>query len=231
MSDRRALVVGVGHYEDWDPLPGCLKDASEMERVLESHGDGSPNFEVTVRISDSSRSLSAEDLLIEFDLLLENSDGCDLVFYFSGHGNVTKYGLQLALAHAQGTFDSGVAFDVLMHRANQERFESLTVVLDCCFSGSASSVGLSDHLSLSIMRPNVTILASSQAHRESYADQFSSHYTDSIVAGLDGSAVDALDQVTPFELHRYAMNAMRQVGNSPPVLKSHNSDLLILRQI
>ncbi|WP_193611825.1 caspase family protein [Nocardioides lijunqiniae] len=230
MSDRRALVVGVGHYDSWDPLPACLADADEMERVLETHADTSPNFDVTVLRSDAGRALSAEDLMFEFDLLLEKSAGFDLVFYFSGHGSVTKYGLQLALAHAEGDFDSGVNFDVLMHRASQETYESLTVILDCCFSGSASNIGLSDHLGLSIMRPNTTILASSQAGRPSHATQSFSHYTRALVEGFDGLAVDALGQVTPFELHRRAMIEMRNLGNSPPVLKSHNSDLLVLRQ-
>lgn len=231
MSDRRALVVGVAVYDSWEELPGCIADADEMERVLETNGDSTRNFDVTNVNSTSSRSLTVEDLLREYDLLLENAKGCDLTFYFSGHGNVTKYGLQLALAHASGKFDAGIPFDVLMHRANQESFSSLTIILDCCYSGSASNVGLSEQLSVSIMRPNVTILASSQASRTSKATFARSDYTAALVAGFDGAAVDAMGQVTPFELHRYALDAMVSMGNSPPVLKSHISDSLVLRSM
>lgn len=231
MSDRRALVVGVSVYDSWTELPGCLSDADQMERVLEAHGDGRQNFDVTKVTSTSSRTLTVDDVMREFDLLVERSNGCDLVFYFSGHGAVTKYGLQLALAHASGNFDAGVSFDVLMHRANQETFDSLTIILDCCFSGSASNMGLSDHLSLSVMRPNVTILASSQARRVSHATVNESDYTAALIAGFDGAAVDAMGQVTPFELHRHAAAVMRAIGNSPPVLKSHISDLLALREM
>ena len=42
---RKALVVGIDDYPGC-PLNGCVNDAKEIKNLLETNGDGSPNFEV-----------------------------------------------------------------------------------------------------------------------------------------------------------------------------------------
>lgn len=42
---RKALVVGIDDYPSC-PLNGCVNDAEEIKNLLETNGDGSPNFEV-----------------------------------------------------------------------------------------------------------------------------------------------------------------------------------------
>ena len=42
---RKALVVGIDDYPGC-PLNGCVNDAEEIKNLLETNGDGSPNFEV-----------------------------------------------------------------------------------------------------------------------------------------------------------------------------------------
>ena len=42
---RRALVIGIDNYPT-SPLKGCVNDANSIANVLETHGDGSPNFAV-----------------------------------------------------------------------------------------------------------------------------------------------------------------------------------------
>ena len=43
---RKALVVGINHYEHIPVLFGCVDDAHGVKAVLERHGDGSVNFDV-----------------------------------------------------------------------------------------------------------------------------------------------------------------------------------------
>ena len=42
---KKALVVGIDNYSQC-PLYGCCNDADEMEKILSTNGDGSPNFSV-----------------------------------------------------------------------------------------------------------------------------------------------------------------------------------------
>lgn len=230
MSQKRALVVGVGYYAIWPELPGCINDAVQMEDVLQLNKDGTDNFAVVTITGTADSPLTRRDLMDEFDLLLEGSDDCDLVFYFTGHGSVTKFGLQLAVSDAESRNAAGVSFEDLMHRALQENFRSLTCILDCCFAGSASDIGLDTQLNISLMRPNVTVLASSQRLEPSVATPTISAYTEAILNGFKGAAIDASSRVTPFELHRYSADEMVKLGNSHPVLKSLSATTTCLRQ-
>lgn len=42
---RKALIVGIDNYTQC-PLHGCCNDADAVAQVLETNGDGSPNFSV-----------------------------------------------------------------------------------------------------------------------------------------------------------------------------------------
>ncbi len=41
---RKALIVGIDHYEHIDPLMGCVNDAYAVKAMLDRHADGSVNF-------------------------------------------------------------------------------------------------------------------------------------------------------------------------------------------
>ncbi|HBR0915116.1 TPA: caspase family protein [Klebsiella pneumoniae] len=43
---RKALVIGIDHYDKIPPLFGCVNDAYSVKSVLERHSDGSVNFAV-----------------------------------------------------------------------------------------------------------------------------------------------------------------------------------------
>ena len=43
---RKALVVGINHYENVSPLFGCVNDSFAVKAMLERHADGSINFGV-----------------------------------------------------------------------------------------------------------------------------------------------------------------------------------------
>ena len=44
MSDRKALVVGIDHYDHIGGLTGCVNDANSVDMLLDRHADGSVNF-------------------------------------------------------------------------------------------------------------------------------------------------------------------------------------------
>src|SRR5262245_31662972 len=43
---RKALVVGINHYQHSSSLFGCVDDAHAVKAILATHADGSPNFDV-----------------------------------------------------------------------------------------------------------------------------------------------------------------------------------------
>ena len=52
---KKALVVGINNYLS-SPLRCCINDASGVATVLETHGDGSPNFDVRLEIDVKTKS-------------------------------------------------------------------------------------------------------------------------------------------------------------------------------
>jgi hypothetical protein len=50
---KKALIVGINDYPN-SPLGGCVNDANAIRTLLESHGDGSPNFNVKMMTSPLS---------------------------------------------------------------------------------------------------------------------------------------------------------------------------------
>ena len=165
-----ALLIGVTDYlgSELIPLPSAKADVEELELALELNGDGSENFDVTSKVVGVADAWGAHDLLEEIDRLIDDSK--HFLFYFSGHGLLNKFGLQLATPDKEQSKDSGVYFDALLHRFNQSRADEVTIILDCCYSGAAgdSSMGPEDpveraaeSLKLTHLREGVTILASS----------------------------------------------------------------------
>lgn len=218
----------MGYYAELEELPAAVNDSEHIERVLETHFDTSKNFEVKQRASLEEDPITASTFLAEFDVFLANSsDDTDLLFYFSGHGLANQWGMQLLMADQSGGSGLGVPFETLMYRATQARFGSLTCILDCCYAGTAWKLGLPDPLDFSLLRKNVTILASSSG--DSFYDQELSDYTRVVVEGFDGLARDPSGHVTAFELHRLAAGRLRGGRNGFPVLKSNCSDTTDLR--
>lgn len=217
----------MDYYEHLDELPATVLDAEQMERVLETHFDDSANFEVTLSISEKANPITTEKFLTEFSSFMSAaSRDDDLVFYFSGHGEAGEWGMHLYTSEHTGGQGVGIPFEMLMYRAGREDFNSLTCILDCCFSGSASTT-FSAAMDLSLVRRNVTILASSTG--KSYFDDDFSDYTREVIKGFDGSATDPCGHVTPFELHRWTTTRLRNSRNGSPVLKSNSSEAIDLR--
>ena len=78
---RKALVVGIDDYPGC-PLNGCVNDAEEIKNLLETNGDGSPNFEVKFAPNIQTK----DELLDLLNALFCEGDSDISLFYFSGHG-------------------------------------------------------------------------------------------------------------------------------------------------
>ncbi len=84
MNHRRALIVGINHYEN-GPLDGCINDANNMYEVLNRNEDNSINFDCKLMISseDETKKITITKLKEQIHNLL-NHEAEIAVFYFSG---------------------------------------------------------------------------------------------------------------------------------------------------
>lgn len=136
---KKALIIGINDYPN-SPLGGCVNDANTLATVLESNGDGSPNFGVR-KITCPSTNITRSVLREAIEQLF--SGDCDMaLLYFSGHGFIKSTGGYLVTTDAK-KYDEGVAMDEILTLANQSKARNKVIILDCCHSGAMASPSLS----------------------------------------------------------------------------------------
>ncbi len=227
----------MGFYEEDDSLPGCVADAAAVANLLRRDASNEVNFvDVIDLISTDARPVTAELLLGEFASLFDETDPDDSVlFYYSGHAKRTVFGLYLVTSEKAGAYDVGVPFDCMMHLVNEARHGSVTLILDCCFAGAAGDLPKLDGqvVSRSLLREDVTILASSRASQLSFVEETGemSDYTRLLVRGLEGEASSDAVSVTALDLHRFVVANWAGELHQVPVLKANGSGGHPLRRL
>ena len=78
---RKALVVGINNYPS-SPLLCCINDASAFGSIIETNGDGSPNFDVRI-VTDVSTKSDLKGLII--DLFSGDFHNLQQLAFFSIH--------------------------------------------------------------------------------------------------------------------------------------------------
>lgn len=199
---KRALLVGVDHYENYSNLGGCANDVAALHPLLARHEDDSPNLDCRViEARDDASSLTRDDLLELVDELL--APGCDFaLLYFAGHG--APLGGDVALATSDGADRTpGVAFSEVLERIGRSSISEVIVILDCCFSGGATTLGALGN-QLANLRSGLSVLTASRNDQVSMETaegrgQFSTY----LEGALDGGAADVLGHVNVSGLYAY----------------------------
>jgi len=199
---KRALLVGIDYYENFSPLYGCANDAAAVHPLLAKNEDGSPNLECRLASSqDAATRLSRDQLLEMVDELLAGGANFAL-FYFAGHGAQTNGGVALATSDGTPT-TPGVMFSEILARINTSSVTEITVILDCCFSGGATTIEALNN-GLANLRDGLSVLTASRNDQVSMetADargQFSTYLEGALQAG----AADVLGHVNVAGLYAY----------------------------
>ena len=145
-----ALLVGVDRYAAVTPLRGCVSDVQAMRGFLLDHL-GVPGDHVRVLADEQATRAGILRAFREF--LIENpavEHGDQILFHFSGHGSQMRDptgqepdGLNETLV-AQDSRTPGI-FDIpdktlaaLLEQLAAEKGDNITVILDCCHSGSGT---------------------------------------------------------------------------------------------
>jgi Caspase domain len=84
---KRALVVGIDAYPK-HPLTGCANDAIAMGTVLETLGNGDPNFSV-IMLTSQDQKVGSEEMHLAVAKLF-SGDAETVLLYFAGHGIINR---------------------------------------------------------------------------------------------------------------------------------------------
>jgi hypothetical protein len=234
---RRALLVGIDHYGGGPKdLKGCVADATAMTDILGRHSDGSRNWETKLVVgSPTSAPVSRDRLRGLIGELFANARGIDLLFFFAGHGAQTGWGAELVTRDASAN-SMGVSMNDLLTLANSSPASSVTLILDCCFSGDlgnapglqSDAVAESFRLGRALLSENVTIMAASRATEPSQEELGHGAFTRMLLDGLEGGASDHRGNITALSLYGH-VSATFGSWRQRPLLKANLSEPVVLR--
>lgn len=233
---KRALLVGIDHYPDGDSLQGCVADAAALSELLARHADGSPNWRIDLVTSEDGDDAVTRDSLREvLTQLFANARDADLLFFFAGHGGQTPWGADLVTQDAT-EYSLGVSMSDLVTLANDSPARSVTILLDCCFSGDtgntpglqAAGVAGSFRLNKAVVRENVTVMAASRGTEVSREMDGHGAFTRMLLDGLEGGATDHRGNITALSLYGYVSAAFDD-WEQRPVLKTYLTEPVVLR--
>lgn len=216
---KKALVIGIDDYPD-APLSGCVNDALAVAELLKTNGDGSPNFDVSVKLNLKSKA----HLLELLDTLFSGNTEASLL-YFSGHGS--KYG-HLVTPDYNGR-DLGVSMDEVLKYANKSKSNNKIIILDCCFSGKFGEFSVSNG-SESVLGEGVTIMTSSSRDEVSVESNGHGLFTSLFLQSLSGSAADITGRITPAGIYAFIDQSLG-AWQQRPVFKTNISYFISIREI
>lgn len=221
---RKALVVGINDYPN-SPLRGCVNDALSIKNILETHGDGSPNFDVKLITSpdvvDRAKLRSAIDELF--------SGGCDIsLLYFSGHGFINSMGGYLVTTDAK-KYDEGVLMDEILNYANNSKAKDKIILLDCCHAGAFGTPVIAGN-NVAQLSEGLSVLSASRDSESALEINGNGVFTSLVVDALQGGAADLRGHITPSSIYAYVDQALG-AWNQRPIFKTNVTRFTSLRAI
>lgn len=229
--NRKALVVGINSYSNFNALHHAESDAAAIARRLNYHGDESEeaNFDVHTLINKHAPVTRAA-LRAAIRNLFASSAGLDLAFYFAGHGFVSEMGGYLVTA--DGTRDDfGITMDELITAARGSQARSVLLMLDCCHAGAAGDFPAGQGSSTrALLDENMTIMAASLPMQQAVESAEGGLFTAALRDALDGAAADILGDISVASV--YAVVERRfSLWQQQPVAKSYVTRPIILRKV
>jgi hypothetical protein len=225
---RKALIVGIDHYDHIGGLSGCVNDAHAVKGILERHADNTVNF-TTPRLMTSSsaaNTVSRKDLKDAIKELF--SDDSDIaLFYFAGHGYIEDTGGYLCATDTHDG-DDGLSLAEVMTLANRSPAKNKVIILDSCHGGIAAT---NPNTTFAEINDGITILTASTATQ--YAIETpgggSGVFTTLFVDALRGAAANLLGDVTPGSVYAHVDQSLGPWGGQRPVFKTNVKSFVSLR--
>ncbi len=225
---RKALIVGIDHYDHIGSLRGAVNDAHSVKAVLERHGDGRLNFAQPKLMTGTGpgATVARAELRAAVKELFEG-DAEIALFYFAGHGHIDSTGGFLCPSDCTDG-DDGLALSDVMSFAGNSSAKNKVIILDSCHSGVAGTSAVSTQVAE--IKEGVTILTASTA--EQYALETgtgSGVFTSLLVDALNGAAANLVGDVTPGSVYAHVDQSLGPWAQRP-VFKTNIKTFVSLRE-
>lgn len=223
---RKALVIGLDNY-GFARLNGCVNDANEIAKLLARNEDDSKNFDVKKLVDSERFDLKRATIRREIDKLF-SGDAEIALFYFSGHGTVTKTGGYIITPDYEPG-DEGISMDFILDLANKSKVKNKFIILDCCNSGAMGNPS-NTNCNLSQMSDGVIILTSSRDNENSIETNGQGLFTTLLIDALNGESSDILGNITMASIYSYIDSSLGP-WNQRPVFKTNISTFTSVRKV
>ena len=226
---KRALLIGIDRYNNFQSLTGCVADATAMHGLLNWHEDGSQNFACRLLTSDDPQQITRAVLRSEWRNLFGQFSG-EVLLYYSGHGAPSDTGGYLVTQDGTST-EPGLPMNELLQLAMQSNAREILIILDCCFAGDIGTVPnsyLPGGSAMTHLRQGMTILAAAGAHE--LAKELGGHgvFTNLVLGALAGGAADVRGRVSAAGIYSYVEEALGP-WDQRPLYKSFATSLSPIR--
>ncbi len=235
MMSKAALVVGIDFYEGGDNLRGCVNDANSITKLLSYHENGEQNFEVKEFCAPShEKPIKSNELLKEIEELFNNKHNDMALFYFSGHGGMTRDNRGYIVTSDTQNLETCILMADLIEIINSSPVKNKIVIMDTCHSGDMGNHP--DYIEQgSCIGEGVTILTASskeQPSMERGESLLNSHgvFTQLLIDALEGGAASILGQVTPGSIYAHIDKALGSFGQRP-IFKTNTNRFIEIRKV
>ncbi len=226
---RKALIVGIDHYDKISSLSGCVNDAHAVKAALERHADGTANF-VTPRLltgtGPSDRVEKSELKAAVRELFAGDSEIA--LFYFAGHGYIEDTGGFLCATETE-TGDDGLSLAEVMTLAGNSPAKNKIIILDSCHSGITGDRPAGQ--GVAEVKEGTTILTASTAQQ--YAMEVpgggAGVFTSLFVDALGGAAANLVGDVTPGSVYAHIDQSLGPWAQRP-MFKTNVKSFVSLRK-
>ncbi len=222
---RRALIVGIDDYPR-APLSGCTNDAKAIRAVLETHGTGSPNFQVKL-VTSPPDEVTRSKLREVIEKLFVTD--CDIaLLYFSGHGFVRSADGYIVTKDSE-RYDEGIAMTEILAMANNSPVKNKVIILDCCYSGKMGTPNIQGG-GVAQLSEGLTVLTASRDSEVAMEQGGSGVFTQLVVDALKGGAADLRGHITPGSIYAYVDQALG-AWDQRPIFKTNITRFTSLREV
>jgi len=224
---RKALVVGIDHYETINPLFGCVNDAYAVKAVLERHSDGTKNFDVSIETATGPKALIERKVLKNKVEKLFKDKSDIALFYFSGHGYVESTGGYLITSECKDG-DDGFSMNDLLEIANSSPARNKIIILDCCHAGMIGKTSQKEDKS--ILSEGLTILTASSETQYAIEENGSGVFTTLFIDAMNGSASNLVGDITPGSIYAHIDQSLGS-WEQRPIFKTNVTTFTTLRKV
>jgi hypothetical protein len=224
---RKALIVGIDHYQNISQLYGCVNDSYSVKSVLERNSDGTLNFDIIHETaSNESQSITRASLKDKITQLFADDSEIAL-FYYAGHGYIENNGGYLVTSECTRG-DDGLALDEVLNIANQSNAKNKIIILDSCHSGITGNISSIENKAL--LSEGVTILTASSETQYAQEEDGKGVFTTLLVDALNGSASNLIGEISPASVYAHIDKSLG-AWEQRPVFKANIKQFISLRKV